>query len=66
MPARLQEHYEKVARAELLKQFGYGNPMEVPKLDKVVINMGVGEAVADRRRSTTLPSSSPASPARGR
>ncbi|MGE0424356.1 MAG: 50S ribosomal protein L5 [Reyranellaceae bacterium] len=49
MPARLQEHYEKVVRAELLKQFGYGNPMEVPKLDKVVINMGVGEAVADRK-----------------
>jgi large subunit ribosomal protein L5 len=49
MPARLQEHYEKTIRAELLKQFGYGNPMEVPKLDKVVINMGVGEAVADRK-----------------
>jgi large subunit ribosomal protein L5 len=49
MPARLQDHYEKVVRAELLKQFGYGNPMEVPKLDKVVINMGVGEAVADRK-----------------
>ena len=49
MPARLQEHYEKVVRAELLKQFGYANPMEVPKLDKVVINMGVGEAVADRK-----------------
>ena len=49
MPARLQEHYDKIVRAELLKQFGYGNPMEVPKLDKVVINMGVGEAVADRK-----------------
>ena len=49
MPARLQEHYEKVVRAELLKQFGYGNPMEVPKLEKIVINMGVGEAVADRK-----------------
>ena len=49
MPARLQEHYETVVRAELLKQFGYPNRMEVPKLDKVVINMGVGEAVADRK-----------------
>jgi large subunit ribosomal protein L5 len=49
MPARLQEHYEKTVRAELLKQFGYANPMEIPKLDKVVINMGVGEAVADRK-----------------
>jgi large subunit ribosomal protein L5 len=49
MPARLQEHFDKVVRAELLKQFGYGNPMEVPRLDKVVINMGVGEAVADRK-----------------
>jgi len=49
MPARLQEHYENVVRAELLKQFGYPNRMEVPKLDKVVINMGVGEAVNDRK-----------------
>ena len=50
MPARLQEHYDKVVRAELLKQFGYGNPMEVPKLDKVVINMGVGEATSDSKK----------------
>ena len=49
MPTRLQEHYANTVRAELLKQFGYPNPMEVPKLDKVVINMGVGEAVADRK-----------------
>ncbi len=49
MPARLQDHYNQVVRAELLKQFGYPNAMEVPKLDKVVINMGVGEAVADRK-----------------
>ena len=49
MPTRLQEHYVNTVRAELLKQFGYPNQMEVPKLDKVVINMGVGEAVADRK-----------------
>jgi len=49
MPTRLQEHYVNTVRAELLKQFGYPNAMEVPKLDKVVINMGVGEAVADRK-----------------
>ena len=49
MPTRLQEHYVNTVRVELLKQFGYPNQMEVPKLDKVVINMGVGEAVADRK-----------------
>ena len=47
---RLQEHYDKVVRPELMKQFGYKNPMQVPKLDKIVINMGVGEAVADRKK----------------
>lgn len=49
MPARLQEHYAKTIREALTKEFSYKNPMEVPKLDKVVINMGVGEAVNDRK-----------------
>ena len=49
MPARLQEHYTKTVREALTKEFSYKNPMEVPKLDKVVINMGVGEAVNDRK-----------------
>jgi large subunit ribosomal protein L5 len=49
MPARLQEHYAKTVREALTKEFSYKNPFEVPKLDKIVINMGVGEAVNDRK-----------------
>ena len=49
MPARLQEHYVKTVREALIKEFSYKNPLEVPKLDKIVINMGVGEAVNDRK-----------------
>ena len=49
MPARLQEHYTKTVREALTKEFSYKNPFEVPKLDKIVINMGVGEAVNDRK-----------------
>ena len=45
MPARLQEHYTKTIREALTKEFSYQNPFEVPKLDKIVINMGVGDAV---------------------
>jgi large subunit ribosomal protein L5 len=50
MAARLREHYEKVVKPELMKQFQYRNLMEVPKLEKIVINMGVGEAVGDSKR----------------
>ncbi len=49
MPARLQEHYVKTVREALTKEFSYKNAFEVPKLDKIVINMGVGEAVNDRK-----------------
>jgi large subunit ribosomal protein L5 len=49
MPARLQEHYTKTVRDALVKEFSYQNAFEVPKLDKIVINMGVGEAVNDRK-----------------
>jgi large subunit ribosomal protein L5 len=48
--ARLREHYEKVLRADLVKQFGYDNPMAIPKLEKIVVNMGVGEASQDRKK----------------
>ena len=44
---RLKKYYEDVVRKSLIEQFGYKNPMQVPKLDKIVLNMGVGEAVAD-------------------
>ena len=50
MPARLHEHYREVVRPALLEEFGYANPMQVPKLDKVVLNMGVGEAVGDSKK----------------
>ena len=49
MPARLQEHYTKTVRDALVKEFSYKNAFEVPKIDKIVINMGVGEAVNDRK-----------------
>ena len=49
MPARLQEHYTKTVREALTKEFSYKNAFEVPKIDKIVINMGVGEAVNDRK-----------------
>jgi large subunit ribosomal protein L5 len=48
--ARLKEHYEQVVRPQLTEKFGYKNPFEVPRVDKIVINMGVGEAVADRKK----------------
>lgn len=48
--ARLREHYEKVVRPKLTSEFNYKNPMEVPRLDKIVLNMGVGEAVSDSKK----------------
>jgi len=50
MAARLQKHYEDSIRASMLEEFGYKNVMMVPKLEKVVINMGVGEASQDRKK----------------
>jgi len=47
---RLKTKYREEIRAKLQEQFNYSNPMKVPKLDKVVINMGVGEAVADSKK----------------
>lgn len=46
---RLQAVYDSEVRAALQKQFNYKNPMQVPKLDKIVINMGVGETVNDSK-----------------
>lgn len=50
MAARLRTHFEKVVKPELMKQFHYRNLMEVPKLEKIVVNMGVGGAVGDSKR----------------
>lgn len=48
--SRLQERYETVLRPQLMQEFGYTNPMQVPRLDKIVVNMGVGEAVQDAKK----------------
>ncbi|MBM3581844.1 MAG: 50S ribosomal protein L5 [Alphaproteobacteria bacterium] len=50
MTARLQEHYVKTVAPALAKEFGYTSPMQVPKLRKIVINMGVGEASQDKKK----------------
>lgn len=50
MKPRLKEHYETQLKPSLMKEFGYKNVMEVPRLEKIVINMGVGEAVADSKK----------------
>src|SRR5258707_346267 len=48
---RLRAEYDKSIRTKLTEQFGYGNVMQVPRLDKVVLNMGIGEAVNDRKKA---------------
>ncbi|MEO0328770.1 MAG: 50S ribosomal protein L5, partial [Pseudomonadota bacterium] len=40
---RLRKRYNDTIRGKMVEQFGYKNPMEVPKVDKIVINMGIGE-----------------------
>ena len=47
---RLKQHYDEVLKDALVKQFGYQNTMQVPRLDKVVLNMGVGEGVSDSKK----------------
>lgn len=47
---RLKTQFDEVIRKKLTEQFGYANAMQVPVLDKVVINMGIGEAVSDRKK----------------
>jgi large subunit ribosomal protein L5 len=47
---RLREHYKEVVRDALQKEFSYENSMEVPRLEKIVINMGVGDATQDRKK----------------
>ncbi len=50
MQSRLREIYEKNVVPELVKEFGYKNMFAVPKLTKIVLNMGVGEAVSDKKK----------------
>jgi large subunit ribosomal protein L5 len=51
--ARLKKVYQDEIVPKLVKEFGYKNPMEVPKIDKIVLNMGVGDAVNDTKKVTT-------------
>ena len=48
--ARMQRRYLDTIRPAMQAQFGYGNPMQVPRLEKIVINMGVGEAAGDQKK----------------
>jgi len=50
MGTRLQEFYASEIRPSMQEQFGYSNPMQIPRLDKVVLNMGVGGAVNDSKK----------------
>ena len=50
MKTRLEEHYLTAVRPALMEKFGYKNTLEVPKIEKIVINMGVGEAVRDSKK----------------
>lgn len=46
---RLRAHYDQTVKTRMQEQFGYDNPMRVPRIEKIVVNMGVGEAVADSK-----------------
>ncbi|MBD5398236.1 50S ribosomal protein L5 [bacterium] len=50
MASRLKELYDNKIRAELKQQLGFKNEMEIPKLEKIVLNMGVGEAATDKKK----------------
>ncbi|HVC56928.1 MAG TPA: 50S ribosomal protein L5 [Stellaceae bacterium] len=50
MTPRMQERYQSSVRPALMEEFGYKNPLQVPRLDKIVVNMGVGEAVQDAKK----------------
>jgi large subunit ribosomal protein L5 len=50
VPARLKVQFEETIRSKLAEQFGYKNRFEIPVLDKIVVNMGIGEGVADRKK----------------
>jgi len=48
---RLRTEYESVIRQKMIEEFGYKNPMEVPRIDKIVLNMGVGESTSDSKKA---------------
>ena len=49
MATRFEQHYKDVVVPQLMERFGYKNPMQVPRLVKVTLNMGVGEAAANKK-----------------
>src|SRR2546423_3962014 len=49
VPSLLQERYEKTLKPELRKQFGYSNVMQVPRVEKVVLNIGMGESIGNAK-----------------
>jgi large subunit ribosomal protein L5 len=49
---RLRKHYEEVVRPKLIEEFGYTNPMQVPTIEKITLNMGVGESTADSKKAS--------------
>ncbi len=49
-PVRMRSHYDQVVRKAMTDKFGYKNVMQVPAVDKIVINMGIGEGVNDRKK----------------
>jgi large subunit ribosomal protein L5 len=49
VPSFLHERYEKTVKDELRKQFGYGNVMQVPRLEKIVLNIGMGESIGNAK-----------------
>ena len=49
---RLRTHYDEVVRPKLIEEFGYKNAMQVPTIEKVVLNMGVGESTADSKKAS--------------
>jgi large subunit ribosomal protein L5 len=51
--ARMRKHYDEVVRPKLVEEFGYKNPMQVPRIEKIVLNMGVGESTADSKKASS-------------
>jgi large subunit ribosomal protein L5 len=49
---RLKKHYDEVVRPKLIEEFGYKNPLQVPAIEKIVLNMGVGESTADSKKAS--------------
>jgi len=49
MPAVLKERYDKTVREDLRKRFSYGNVMQIPKVEKIILNIGMGEAIGNAK-----------------